>query len=455
MAKTTMTAVGRSWATDWPTIARGEGIYLYDTDGKRYIDGSGGSSAVTSIGHGVAEVWEAMAAQASAFSLSPSHAFFNQPALDLADLIAGLAPGEMRDNCKVWFAVTGTDSTDDAIRLARQHWVEKGQPAKYITISRWQAYHGSNIGSAGYSGHTMRRSIYTPMFVNSPHIPPAFCYRCPFEKTLPACELLCARTLETTIRQVGPENIAAFIAEPVVGAALGAVPAPDGYYQIIRDICDRYEILFIVDEVMTGWGRTGQMWGIEHWGVTPDIIATSKGITAGYAPLSAVIAKNEVWGPLMANNSPFKSGHTMNANPVSCTAAIATLNYILEHNLVENARTVGRYFLTQLQELLEYPMVGDVRGMGMMAGVEFVQDQVAKTPFPGAAQVSRRVAAAAMERGLVVYPLTGTVDGVAGDMIKLTPPLIATEAQIDEIMAILHASLAAVQTDLATSTTSH
>ena len=448
--KKTMTAVGRSWETNWPTVARAEGIYLYDTSGKRYIDGSGGSSAVTSIGHGVAEVWEAMAAQAKAFSFSPNHAFFNQPAQELAELISGLAPGEMRDNCKVWFAVTGTDSTDDAVRLARQHWVEKGKSSKYITISRWQAYHGSNIGSAGYSGHTMRRSIYTPMFVNSPHIPPAFCYRCPFEKTFPACELLCARSLETMIRQIGPEHISAFIAEPVVGAALGAVPAPEGYFQTIRDICDRYEILFIVDEVMTGWGRTGRMWGIEHWEVTPDIIATSKGITAGYAPLSAVIAKNEIWQPLMDNNTPFRSGHTMNANPVSCAAAMAAINYLLEHNLVEKARVVGRYFLEQLQELLEYPMVGDARGLGMMVGVEFVQDQATRQPFPGAGQASRLVAAEALERGLVVYPLTGTVDGVAGDMIKLTPPLITTEAQVDEIMSILHESLRAAQTKLVT-----
>jgi adenosylmethionine-8-amino-7-oxononanoate aminotransferase len=447
MKNSMTTIVNRAWK-DFPIIARADDIYLYDTNGKRYIDGSGGTSAVTSIGHGVAEVPAAMAAQAKAFSYNPTQATVNQASLDLADLIAENAPGEMRNNCRTWFSVTGTGATDSAVRLARQHWLEKGQDSKYITISRWQAYHGMGIGACGYSGNTIRRMKFTPMYVDSPHIPPAYCYRCFAEKTYPECNLLCARMLEKTIRQIGPQNVSAFIAEPVVGASLGAVPAPDGYFQAIREICDRYDVLFIADEVMTAFGRTGRMWGIEHWGVTPDIIATAKGITSGYVPLAAVIAKNDVWQPLIDNNSGYRSGHTLNFSPVSCAAGIATINYILENNLVENARKVGSYFLNRMKELLDSPIVSDVRGLGMMVGFEIVKDKATKAPFAPELGVSQRVNTEAMARGLIVYPLVGAVDGMAGDMIKLSPPLTTTTAQVDEIMTILHQSVEAVQKSL-------
>ena len=304
MTKPNIHAVHRDWDRDFPVIVRTEGIYLYDEHGRRYIDGSGGSSVVTSLGHGVAEIPQAMYDQAQKFSFYPAHAFTNQPFLDLCDLIVSLAPGELRDNSRVWITCTGTDATDDAVRLARQYWVESGNPSKYQVISRWQAFHGNNVAVAGFSGLTARRKIFQPMYVDSPHIPPAFCYRCAYEQTYPACNLLCARALETAILQQGPENVAAFIAEPVVGAALGCVPAPDGYFQKIREICDRHNVLFIADEVMTGWGRTGKMWGIEHWDVTPDIIATAKGMTAGYTPLSAILARDEIWR--RARAEPFR-----------------------------------------------------------------------------------------------------------------------------------------------------
>ena len=448
MSKPNETAVHRRWDWDFPTIARTEGIYLYDTDGKRYIDGSGGSSVVTNIGHGVAEIPAAMAAQAESYSFYPAHAFTNEPFLRLADLIADLAPGAMRHNCKTWVTCTGTDAVDDAIRLARQHWVLKGQPSRHLVVGRWQGFHGHNIAVAGVSGVTGRRSIFTPMFVDQPHIPPAFCYRCPFEQTLPECRLLCARTLESTLQLIGTENVAAVIAEPVVGAALGSVPAPEGYFQIVREICDRHDILFISDEVMTGWGRTGRMWGIDHWEVTPDIVATAKGMTAGYTPLSAVMATGEVWQPLVDNNSAFMAGHTLNANAPSCAGAIAVIEYLIEHGLVDNARVVGEYFLTQLGELLDYPIVGDVRGLGMMVGFELVRDRASKEPFPAADKVSGLVDKAAFDRGLVTYPCTGTVGGVAGDMILLAPPLTTTRDQVDEMMAILHESVRAVEAEL-------
>jgi len=446
MTKPNVHAVHRDWDRDFPVIDHAEDIYLFDRSGKRYIDGSGGSSVVTSIGHGVIEVAKAMYAQAERFSFYPAHAFTNEPFLELSDLIVSLAPGDLKDNSRVWVTCTGTDATDDAVRLARQYWVEGGRPSKYLVVGRWQGFHGNTISVAGFSGITSRRRTFQPMFVDSPHIPPAFCYRCPFEKTYPECGLLCARTLETTLRQVGPENVAAFIAEPVVGAALGCVPAPEGYFQIIREICDRYDVLFIADEVMTGWGRTGKLWGIEHWGVTPDIIATAKGMTAGYTPLSAIIARDDLWAVLQTKHSPFKAGHTLNANAVSCAGAIMVINYLLEHHLVENARERGLQALDGLRQMMEHhPIIGDVRGSGMMFGFEFVKDRLTKEPFEPQRRLSLVFEQEALRRGLITYPCTGTVDGVLGDMMLMAPPLTMTASQMDELLSIVDASLYPVE----------
>ncbi len=449
MTRPNIHAVHRDWDRDFPLIVRTEGIYLYDEAGRRYIDGSGGSSVVTSIGHGVAAIPAAMYEQAQRFSFYPAHAFTNQAFLDLCDLIVSLAPGGLRDNSRVWVTCTGTDATDDAVRLARQYWVEAGQPGKFQVISRWQAFHGNNIAVAGFSGLTGRRKIFQPMYVDSPHIPPAFCYRCPFEKTYPECNLLCARSLETAIRQQGPENIAAFIAEPVVGAALGCVPAPDGYFQVIREICDRHNVLFIADEVMTGWGRTGKLWGIDHWGVTPDIIATAKGMTAGYTPLSAIIARDDIWAVLERNHSPFKAGHTLNANAVSCAGAIAVINYALSHDLAANAAARGEQALAGLRGLMaRHPSIGDVRGRGLMFGFELVQDRSTRAPFAPGLKVSSQVEQAALRHGLVTYPCTGTVEGVLGDMMLLAPPLVITEAEMTELLAILDVAVGEVEAAL-------
>jgi adenosylmethionine-8-amino-7-oxononanoate aminotransferase len=450
MTKPNIHAVHRDWDRDLPLIVRTEGIYLYDAQGRRYIDGSGGSSVVTSIGHGVDEVPRAMYEQAQRFSFYPAHAFTNQAFLDLADRIVSLAPGELKDNSRVWVTCTGTDATDDAVRLARQYWIEVGRPGKYQVISRWQAFHGNNIAVAGFSGLTARRKIFQPMYVDSPHIPPAFCYRCYFEKTYPGCSLLCARALETAIRQQGAENVAAFIAEPVVGAALGCVPAPDGYFQAIRDICSRYDVLFISDEVMTGWGRTGKMWGIDHWGVTPDIIATAKGMTAGYTPLSAIIALDSIWAALERNHSAFKAGHTLNANAVSCAGALAVIDYALSHDLPANAAVRGEQALSGLRKIMAaHASIGDVRGRGLMFGFEFVRNRDTRDPFPPELKVSSRLEEAALRHGLVTYPCTGTVDGGPGDMVLMAPPLTITAQEMDDLLTILDLAIGEVEEELA------
>jgi len=448
MSKPNEVAVQRRWDWDYPVIARAEGIYLWDTTGKRYIDGSGGSSVVTGVGQGVQEIPAAMARQAEDYSFYPAHAFSNAKLLELVDLLSGIAPGEMRDNCKVWMTVTGSESTDDSARLARQYWLTKGEVSKHIIIGRWQAFHGDNIFAVGMSGLTSRRRTYLPMMRDMPKIPPVFCYRCPYEKTYPGCKLLCARALEDAICQAGSENVAAFIAEPVVGSALAAYPAPEGYFEIIRDICDRYDVLMIVDEVMTALGRTGKMWGIEHWNCTPDIMAMSKSLTCGYYPVAAVMARDEIWETLRQADSHFRAGHTMNANAVGMAAAIETIKYIQRNHLVDNARDVGGYFLERLHELLDYRTVGDVRGKGMMVGFEFVADKDTKDPFPPEQATSRLFSAITFERGLVTYPCAGTVRGVAGDTILMAPPLITTRAQIDEIMGIVHESMREFESQL-------
>ena len=442
-------AVHREWHRHFPVIVRAQGIYLYDKEGNQYIDGSGGSSVVTSIGHGVEEVGRAMYEQSKAFSFYPAHAFTNEQFLKLADMVVSLAPGELRNNSRVWVSCTGSDATDDAVRLARQYFVESGKPTKFQIIARWQAYHGSNISNSGFSGITSRRKIFQPMYIDSPHIPPAFCYRCYFEQTYPKCNLLCARSLESIIRQQGAENVAAFIAEPVVGAALGGVPAPAGYFQKIREICDKYDVLFIADEVMTGWGRTGKMWGIDHWDVTPDIIATAKGMTSGYTPLSAIIARDSIWKVLEDNRSAFNAGHTLNANAVSCAGAMVVIQYMLDHHLVENARLRGEQALAGLRAMMDkHPMIGNVEGLGLLFGFEVVKDRQTKEPFESKLQVSSRLEDACMKHGLAIYPRTGTVDGVLGNMMQLAPPLIITEAEMDELLRIVDEAIGDVEDQL-------
>jgi adenosylmethionine-8-amino-7-oxononanoate aminotransferase len=429
--------VHRNWQGQFPTVSRAEGIYVFDTNGKRYIDASGGSSAVVAVGHGVDEIPEAMFEQSKYFSFHPAHLFTNDRALELGELISSLAPGEMRGRCKIWLTCTGTDATDDSIRLARQHFMEQGLHSRFIIISRWQSFHGNNVFIEGIGGHTLRRKNYVPMFRETPHIPPVYCYRCPFEKTYPACDLLCARELERMICQSSQENIAGFIAEPVVGAALGAVPAPPGYFIRIKEICEKYGVLFIADEVMTGWGRTGKMFAVEHDGITPDIIATAKGMSSGYTPISAVIGRNEVWRPLQDHSSVFSAGHTLNSNAISCAGAISAIRYLVGHDLVENSRIVGDYFLGRLEELLGFRTIGDVRGKGLMLGFEIVSDKRTKKPFPSGMQMSVRLQNIALEKGLIIYSCAGCVAGVEGDMILLAPPLTISRQETDEVINLL------------------
>jgi adenosylmethionine-8-amino-7-oxononanoate aminotransferase len=431
----------------YPTVVRGEGIYLYDADGRRYIDGSGGSAAVTAIGHGVPEVVEAIARQAATLAYAPTHAFSTEAIEECARLIVEeFAPPGLE---RVWFVSGGSEATENAVKMALQYHRERGNGTKHLVIGRWSSFHGATLAVLGFGGNTGRRRKYTPVLPPAEHIAPCFPYRCWANSACPPCDLSCARQLERVIRQVGPENVAAFIAEPVVGATLGAVPATPGYFQEIREICDRYDVLFVADEVMTGFGRTGKKFGLDHWDVVPDLICCAKGIAGGYAPLGAVIARPEVVGEVKRRGVSFVIGHTAAGNPLSCATGAAVLRYTLDNRLIEHAAEVGAYFLDRLHDLMDaHPMIGDVRGLGLLLGVEFVRDRTTKEPFPTEWDLAKRVAAATFERGLVSYPLTGTIDGIEGDHLLYTPPLTITRAQVDELIGILDESLVTVGAEI-------
>ena len=447
MDPTTTPVIYRDLHKHYPTVVRADGIYLYDNEGKRYLDGSGGSAAVTSIGHGVPEVVAAIAKQAAALAYGPTHAFSTEAIEECARIIVeGFAPPGLE---KVWFVSSGSEATENAVKIALQYHRDRGHPAKHLIIGRWASYHGATLSALAWGGNTGRRRPYAAALPHAEHIPPCFPYRCAASGACPPCDLTCADALERQIHAVGPENVAAFIAEPVVGATLGAVPAVPGYFATIRAICDRHDMLFIADEVMTGFGRTGLPFGLDHWGVVPDPIACAKGISGGYAPLGAVIVKPEIVGEVRARGSSFVIGHTASGNPLSCATGAAVLQYILNHDLIANAARVGAYFLERLCHLKDrHPSVGDVRGLGLLVGIELVHDRATNAPFPRAWQVARRIGAATLVRGLVSYPGTGTVDGTLGDHLLYAPPLTITPAQIDELIAILDESLTAVSGEL-------
>lgn len=428
----------------YPTVDRGEGVYIYDTKGKQYIDGSGGA-AVVGIGHGVKEITEAMLRQAEKISFSHGSQFTSQVAIDLASKLVELSP---RGLSKVYFLSGGSEAVETAVKMARQFQVERGKPEKYKVISRWTSYHGNTLGALALSGHTGRRKYYLPLIQHTPHIVPAYCYRCPFGLDPERCELECALDLEKAILYEGPDSVSAFIAEPIVGATAGALVPKDGYFQKIREICDRYDVLLIVDEVMTGMGRTGKNFGIDHWGVTPDMIVVGKGLSSGYTPIFVVIVKEEIHTTIRQGSGAFVHGHTYNQNPLSCAIASAVVDYLLEHDLISRAAKVGEYLIQGLQSLRHHDIVGDVRGKGLFAGIEFVRDKRTKDPFDPKLRVNVLMGNRAFEKGLITYPGGGGADGIRGDHLLLAPPFIITEAQIEKMVSILDETFAEIAREI-------
>lgn len=428
---------------DLPTIVRAEGIYLYDERGRPIIDAAGGVGAVTSIGHAVPEVVEAIAEQLRTVAFVPWTQFQTEPARAFAERVAAVTPGGLNN---VALFNGGSEVTEGAVKLARQYWLARGKTEKYLVISRWQGFHGMTLGASGFGGHTGRRRPYQPMVHDMPKIPPAYAYRC---EDCASGSLRCADELERTIRWYGAESVACFIAEPVVGATMGAVPAPDGYFQRIREICARHEVLFIADEVMTGFGRTGRWFALEHWGVAPDILVAAKGVSGGYAPLAVLVGSDEVVGALKSAGTPWVAGHTFAQNPVTATAGLAVLRYIEEHGLVHAAAERGAELSAALQRVAErHETLGNVRGLGMLQGIELVRDKASKEPFPIEDAVAHKLGRACIEEGVAIYPGQGGADGQSGDHALVTPPLTITSAQIDELASAIDRALTRVEREL-------
>jgi adenosylmethionine-8-amino-7-oxononanoate aminotransferase len=401
-----------------------------------------GGAAVVGIGHGVGEITQAMIRQAEKVSFSHGSQFTSEAAIAFADRIVSLAPEGLS---KVYLLSGGSEAIETAVKMARQYQVDRGKPEKYKVISRWTSYHGNTLGALALSGHTGRRRNYIPLIQHTPHIVPAYCYRCPFDLNPETCSLECAEDLERTILYEGPHSVSAFLAEPIVGATAGALVPRDGYFQRIREICDRYDVLLIVDEVMTGIGRTGKNFGIDHWETIPDFIVAAKGLASGYSPVYCVIAKEEIHSTIKEASGAFVHGHTYSQNPLSCAIGLAVLSYIEENRLIPRCAQMGRYLLDRLQILGKRKIVGDVRGRGLFAGVEYVRDKETKETFDPGVKVNALIANTAFHKGLIIYPGGGGADGIRGDHSLLAPPFIITEDQIDELVRILDETIEEVE----------
>jgi len=437
----------RNLKTAYPVAVRAEGVWIYDSAGKKYLDGCGGA-VVCSIGHGVAEIAEMMTKQAKRLAFAHSSQFITQETLGLADRVAALAPGDMKTSGRVYLVSGGSEAIETAIKLARQYHVETGHPGKSKIIARWQSYHGSTMGALSVTGNVARRDLYAPLFVPMPHIPPCYCYRCPYGLKYPSCDIACIEDLERTIHQEGPETVAAFIAEPVVGATLGAVPAVDGYWPRAREICSRHNVLLIADEVMTGVGRTGRNFAIDHWGVVPDMIVVGKGLSGGYTPLGAVIARGFIPEAIARGRGHFEHGFTYSANPLSAAIGSAVLDYVQRNRLIGRAARLGKRLGEKLDGLRRHRIVGDVRGLGMMWGLELVKDRKSREPFSASLKVSRRLYDACLQEGLLIYPGSGTREGQDGDHFIVAPAFTITRSEIDELVARLDRGLAALEKSL-------
>jgi adenosylmethionine-8-amino-7-oxononanoate aminotransferase len=437
----------RKYGVELPVIVRAEGVYLYDERGARYLDACGGAM-VASIGHGVAEVADAIAEQAKKVAYVNGTAFTTQPVEQLADALAARAPAGVD---KAYFLSSGSEAVEAALKLARQYHVERGDLGRRIVIARTPGYHGNTLLALSASARPHYRAVYSPWLVDVMMIDAPYPYRAASEND-PA---MTGEALEEAILEAEPDNVAAFIAEPIGGSSTGASVPPPGYYARIREICDKYGVLFIADEVLTGVGRTGTFFALEHFRdarggpVIPDIITLGKGLNGGYAPLSAMLATNALVDTVA--QGPFHGlvhAQTYSHHAVGAAAALAVLRYIEKHELIARAASTGEILQSALRTLLDEPsagaIVGDVRGIGMLAAVEFVADRASKAPFPREQRVAEQIVKRAREHGLVLWPNVGHADGVNGDLVLIAPPLTITHAQIGELVDKLRATLADV-----------
>lgn len=416
-----------------PVAVRGEGVHLFTADGRTVIDASGGA-AVAALGHGNRRIAEAIGRQAASMAYSHTGTFSNQPAEDLADILLANEPGGLT---RAWFCSSGSEGNEAALKLARQYFIEIGQPQRVRTIARRQSYHGTTLGALAAGGNMMRRALYEPM-LSPAHslVSPCFAYRFKPDGMSDAqyVETL-ADELEAEFQRLGPDTVTAFLAEPVVGATTGCVVALPGYFRRMREICDRHGALLILDEVMCGMGRTGTMHAWENEGVTPDIQVIAKGLGGGYQPIGGVLIADRIVQALAHGSGGFLHGQTYQAHPVACAAALEVQRIIAEDRLLENVQAMGQRLETALVERFgNHRHVGDIRGRGLFWAIEFVTDRASKGVFDPALKLNERVKAEGLARGVAGYPMSGTIDGVQGDHYIVAPPYIVAAAEIDAIV---------------------
>ncbi|MGK7651577.1 aspartate aminotransferase family protein [Roseovarius sp. B08] len=415
-----------------PTVTRGEGAYLFDQSGKAYLDGSGGA-AVSCLGHGDPHVTQAIKAQLDRVAFAHTGFMTSEPAEALAARLAAVAPGDL---ARVYFVSGGSEAMEAALKLARQYFIEAGQPQRSRVIARRQSYHGNTLGALATGGNAWRRAPFAPLLMEVSHVSPCYAYRGMQEgETAQGYVARLVAELDAEIEEHGAETIMAFVAEPVVGATLGAVPPVAGYYRAVREVCDRHGILLILDEVMCGMGRTGTLFACEQDGIAPDICAIAKGLGAGYQPIGAMLCTAEIHDTIAEGSGFFQHGHTYLGHPTACAAAGAVLGRLLDDGVAARVAPLGEALRARLVERFgHHPHVGDIRGRGLFQGIELVEDRDTKAPFDPARKLHALIKAAAFEAGLICYPMGGTMDGQHGDHVLLAPPFILTEDQVDELV---------------------
>lgn len=425
-----------------PVAVGGEGCYIIDQTGKRYLDGSGGA-AVSCLGHGDPTVTDAIKAQLDTLAFAHTGFFTSPPAEDLADLLIEHAPGDLS---RVYLVSGGSEATEAAIKLARQYWVEKGETNRGRLIARKQSYHGNTIGALSAGGNEWRRQQFGPLLLDVSHIDPCYEYRHRRDDESPEdYGLRAAQALEDELLRVGPETVMAFMAEPVVGATAGALAPAPGYFKRIREICDTYGVLLILDEVMCGMGRTGSLFACEQDDIAPDIVCIAKGLGAGYQPIGAMLCSAEIHDTIAKGSGFFQHGHTYLGHPAAAAAGHAVVSAILERGLIDRVQTQGHALQERLEQRFgQHPHAGDIRGRGLFRGIELVADRDTKAPFDPTRGVAAKIKKAAFAEGLICYPMSGTIDGRNGDHILLAPPFIIEDAQLDELTDKLDRAMGAV-----------
>ena len=430
----------RSPGSTYPIAVRGEGPYVYDSTGKQYLDGCGGA-AVCCLGHGHPLIVEAIKVQVDRLAYAHTAFFTNEPQEQLATRLADRFP---EPNARVYFSSSGSEANETAIKLARHYWLSQGRDDKHIVVSRQQSYNGNTIGALSVSGAPQRREVFVPLLHDWPRIDPCYSYR--HQHNDESAEDYAARSahaLEKAVSDHGADNIAAFIAETVVGATLGAVPAVDGYFKQVREICDRHDILLILDEVMAGSGRSGTFFAFDQEGVVPDIVTIAKGLGGGYQAIGATIARGVIYDSIAAEFGSFSHGHTYIGHATACAAALAVADVIEQDDLLDNVQAISTQLFDELRSAFsDHQNVGDIRGRGLLLGIELVADRDSKAPV--AAKLAGSIKTTAMENGLMIYPGGGTADGQAGAHILLAPPFIYDSDNVGELVDKLQQVLATV-----------